>query len=36
MPHKFQNKSKKSEILTISTYDTLASTLKISAQQFDF
>jgi hypothetical protein len=36
IPHKFLNKSKKSEIFTTSTYATLASTLKISAQNFDF
>jgi hypothetical protein len=36
MPHKYFFKSKKSEIFTTSTYATLASTLKISAQNFDF
>jgi hypothetical protein len=36
MPHKFKKKTKKSEIFTTSAYDTLASTLKISAQNFDF
>jgi hypothetical protein len=29
MPHKFQNKLKKSDFFTTSTYATLASTLKI-------
>jgi hypothetical protein len=36
MPHKFQKKFKKSEIFTTSPYATLASTLKISAQNLDF
>jgi hypothetical protein len=36
MPHKFQNKSKKSEIFTRSTYATFASALKTLAQNFDF
>jgi hypothetical protein len=36
MAHKFQNKSKKSEIFTTSTYSILASTTKISANFFNF
>jgi hypothetical protein len=36
MPRKFQKKLKKSEIFTTSTYATLASTFKFSAQNFDF
>jgi hypothetical protein len=36
MPHKFQKKSKKSKKITTSTYAILASTLKISTQNFDF
>ena len=36
MPHKFFIIFLKSEIFTTSTYATLASTLKISAQNFDF
>jgi hypothetical protein len=36
MPHKFQNKLKKNEIFTTSTYAILASTLKFSAQNFNF
>jgi hypothetical protein len=32
----FKKKSKRFEIFTTSTYATFASTLKISAQNFDF
>jgi hypothetical protein len=36
MAHKFQKKSKKSEIFTTSTYSIPASTIKISAKFFYF
>ena len=36
MPHKFLKISKKSKFFTTSTYATLASIVKISAQNFDF
>jgi hypothetical protein len=36
MTHKFQNKLKKYEIFTTSTYSILASIIKISAQNFTF
>jgi hypothetical protein len=36
MPHKIQKKSKKSKFFATNTYATLASTLKISTQNFDF